>query len=859
MTTDQLEQPGNPIRGEQAQNTGAGAPLADMDAPATTNEADALDMVSQVIDEARDHAAPGESAALDAVSEAIEEVREIYQERYQALVQATGQITWTTTAEGLAEDFPSWRTYTGQSADEVRGLGWTDAIHPADRPHAVEAWARAVTTGGLYETEFRLRRVDGAYRDVLARGVPVRHRDGSIREWVGFCADITERKRAEEQYRTLFETMAQAVVYQDAAGHILSANGAALDILGLTPARSLEGPALADASWKAVRDDGSAFPTEEQPPAVALRTGETVRDVVTGLYHPDEGAYRWLRVTSVPLDFSAAGEARQVYTIADDITERKRARDELEKAKEEAEEANQAKSQFLANMSHELRTPLNAVIGYSEMLEEEAEDLNASELIPDLEKIHTAGKALLGLVNDVLDLSKIEAGKMDLYLETFDIAAMIHDVTTTVEPLIDKGSNTLEVDLIPNVGAMHADLTKTRQVLFNLLGNAAKFTEGGSITLSATREDRAGRDWVVFHVADSGIGMTVEQVGKLFQPFTQADASTTRKFGGTGLGLTITRRLCQLMGGDVAVESTPGEGTRFSVTLPADMAALPLTEDRDREAATTAGGGGNIVLVVDDDPIVHDLMTRYLTREGFRAVNASDGEEALRLARTIHPIAITLDVMMPRMDGWSVLTALKADPRTSSIPVIMLSMTEEKNLGFALGASDYMTKPIDRERLSGALEKYRTRRPGEMVLVVEDDPLTRTGIIQALEGEGIAVVAAENGRQGLERLAEVTPDVILLDLMMPEMDGFRFAEELRARPEWRTIPMIVMTSKDLTDDDRRRLNGNVEEIIQKRAYTRDELLSEVRDLVAAHAHPATPATPATPDAGRLQEERWQKS
>jgi len=698
----------------------------------------------------------------------------------------------------------------------------------------------------LFEAEFRLRRHDGVYRDVFARGVPVREDDERIREWIGFCADITDRKQAEAHYRTLFDTMAQGVVYQDATGRVITANPAAEHIFGLAPDRSrddsppLASPLGGDAAWVAVREDGAPLPSEEQPPVVALRTGQPVRDVVVGLRRPDEGAYRWLRVTSVPLDPSAAGAPRQVYTIADDITERKLAREELARAKEAAEEANQAKSQFLANMSHELRTPLNAVIGYSEMLQEEAGDLGAADLVPDLERIHTAGKALLSLVNDVLDLSKIEAGRMDLYLETFDVAAMIADVTGTVAPLVDKKDNALEVDVAPDAGSMRADLTKVRQTLFNLLSNAAKFTERGTISLSVARAAMDGRDWLTFRVSDSGIGLTTEQIGKLFQPFTQADESTTRKFGGTGLGLTITRRLCQLMGGDIAVESTPGQGSTFTITLPADVEAQAAARDQDQDDAPTAveTASRNLVLVVDDDPIVHDLMTRYLGKEGFRTVAASNGEQALRLARELRPIAITLDAMMPRMDGWAVLEALKSDSRTADIPVIMLSMVDDKNLGYALGASAYLTKPVDRERLAAALGKYRGGQPGETALIVEDDPTIRTQLRRVLESEGCAVVAVATGREALDRLAGMTPDVILLDLMMPEMDGFRFAEELRGRAEWRAIPVIVMTGKDLTEADRTRLNGHVEEVIQKRAYTRDELLREVRDLVVAYAHPA---------------------
>jgi len=839
------------------------------DGVAAADETGFLDAAAQAIDEAKDAATPGQRATLDAAARALDDAREVYQDRYQALARATGQVTWTTTADGHAEDMAGWRAYTGQALDEVAGFGWVAAIHPDDRVAALDGWTRAIATATLYEAEFRLRRHDGVYRVVLARGVPVRAADGRVREWVGFCADITDRMQAEERYRTLFETMTQAVVYQDDAGRVLAANPAAWRILGLAPDPPAGGgasagarPPDADPGWVGVREDDTEVPPEEQPPAIALRTGAAVRDVVLGLRGPAGDERRWLRVTSVPLDPDGSGRPRQVYTIADDITERKLAREELAAAKEAAEEANGAKSQFLANMSHELRTPLNAVIGYSEMLQEEAEDLDAATLIPDLQKIHTAGEALLSLVNDVLDLSKIEAGKMELYLETFDVAGMIRDVTTTVEPLVQKKGNTLDVRVAPDMGAMRADLTKVRQALFNLLSNAAKFMEEGTITLAVERTTTDARDWITFRVSDTGIGMTPEQLGKLFQAFTQADASTTRTFGGTGLGLAITRRLCQMMGGDVTVESAPGAGSTFTIHLPTDVAA-PLAAPSEPDLAppaTSTNGAGDVdpshtVLVIDDDPIVHDLMTRVLARDGLRAVVASDGAEGLRLAKELRPLAITLDVMMPRIDGWAVLAALKADPDTAAIPVIMLTMVEDKSLGYALGASDYLTKPIDRDRLSAVLGKYRLGGAGDTVLVVEDDALIRAQVRGVLAAQGCAVVEAANGRVALGRLDETRPDLILLDLMMPEMDGFAFVEEVRRREEWRAIPIVVVTGKDLTAEDRWRLNGHVEEIVRKRAYSREELLREVRDRVVAHApHAAGDAGPRPPVSPHTTEE-----
>jgi CheY-like chemotaxis protein/anti-sigma regulatory factor (Ser/Thr protein kinase) len=388
---------------------------------------------------------------------------------------------------------------------------------------------------------------------------------------------------------------------------------------------------------------------------------------------------------------------------------------------------------------------------------------------------------------------------------------------------------------------MHADLTKVRQALFNLLSNAAKFTEHGTVTLTVERETVEGRDWVRFRVADTGIGMTPEQLGKLFQPFSQADATTTRKFGGTGLGLALTQRLCQMMGGDITVESALGQGSTFTVWLPATSDA-PATLERGAEhhaphaTLSASPDAADTVLVIDDDPIVRDLMARFLTRQGFRAATAATGEEGLRLARELRPLAITLDVLMPVLDGWSVLSALKADPATADIPVIILSIVDDKNLGFALGASDYLTKPIDRDRLHAILARYRAGRPCGTVLVVEDDEGTRDQVRRTLEGDACTVITAANGREALERLAETRPDVILLDLLMPEMDGFVCAEALHKHALWRSIPLIVLTGKDITTEDRQRLHGLAETVLPKSGYSRDELLNKVRGLIMANVH-----------------------
>ncbi len=488
------------------------------------------------------------------------------------------------------------------------------------------------------------------------------------------------------------------------------------------------------------------------------------------------------------------------------------------------EAASQHKSAFLANMSHELRTPLNAIIGYSEMLQEDAVDAGAESLVPDLRRVNAAGKHLLELINSILDLSKIEAGRMELQLEDFGVADMVNDIRAVIQPLAEKNGNRLEVDCEPATGNMHADLTKVRQVLFNLLSNACKFTENGLVALKVEREGARDDAWLTFTVSDTGIGLTADQLGRLFQEFSQADATTTRKYGGTGLGLALSRRLARLMGGDITAVSQAGQGSSFTVRLPANVTHLA---ERPESAQT---GSAGTVLVIDDELPVRDLMRRFLNKEGFRVLAVGGGEDGLRIAREQRPDAITLDVMMPGMDGWTVLSALMADPDLRDIPVIMLTIVDDKHTGYALGASDYLSKPIDRARLLSVLARYRRDLP---ILVVDDDPGVRQLLRRTLEAEGYAVTEAENGQTALALLYSGLPGVILLDLMMPVLDGFGVVSALREREAWHGIPVVIITAKELTPEERAWLNGSVVRILEKRALGQDALLSEVRELVAA--------------------------
>ena len=529
----------------------------------------------------------------------------------------------------------------------------------------------------------------------------------------------------------------------------------------------------------------------------------------------------------------------RTYMRASQLHEQK-----LAQAMVSAEEANRAKSEFLANMSHELRTPMNAILGYSEMLIEEAEDLQQEDFIPDLKKINQAGTHLLALINDILDLSKIESGKMEAFAEEIDINTLIDEVSGTTQPLMEKNNNTLSIERGKGLGKAHQDLTKLRQTLFNLLSNAAKFTHDGTITLHANRIKQAGVDWLTLAVSDTGIGIAADKIEHVFKEFTQADGSTTRDYGGTGLGLAISRRFCQLLGGDLNVHSELGEGSTFSIRIPAilpeehdlhpsaDTMAAADMADAELESLRKAGPGSTI-LVIDDDPEACEIIERYLTKDGYSVATATSGEQGLHLAHEIQPAAITLDVMMPDMDGWSVLRVLKADPALRAIPVIMLSMIDDRTRGYSLGAVDYLTKPVDREQLNKTLSRYYCAEEDTCpVLLVEDDTETREVMARTLVKAGWTVSEAGNGQEALDIMSDLHPRLILLDLMMPVMDGFDFLTVMRARPEWRHIPVIVITAKDLTADDRNRLTGRVEEIVEKSAYTHEQLLQHVSEAVA---------------------------
>jgi hypothetical protein len=680
-------------------------------------------------------------------------------------------------------------------------------------------------------TPFVQQRTDGRWIEVHER----RTHDGGI---VAVYSDITDLKRVEqalhesvERYDLAMRGSNEGLWDWNAATDQLHISARFRELAGLDPGAT----SIRSGEWMANLhpDDVAQYRDDVR----ALLRGDT--EFLSSEYRirGADGEERWVLVRGLAVR-DASGRVYRMVGSLGDITARKRAELALQHAMEQAEEANRTKSKFLANMSHELRTPLNAVIGITEMLKEDAQDLGQDEFLEPLDRIHRAGNHLLHLINEILDLSKIEAGRLELHLEEVDVAALIQDVATTAETLAAKNHNRLQVHCADNLGSIQTEPMRIRQIVLNLLSNACKFTENGEVTLTAMRAPADGGDWFTFTVTDTGIGMTAEQMAKVFEEFSQADGSTTRRYGGTGLGLAISQRLCHLLGGDIAVASTPGVGSTFTVRLPAApprAAAAAPCAPFDALAAVPAARAlrtSGKILVIDDEQTVRDLMRRFLAREGFDVVTAKDGEEGLALARRLRPALITLDVLMPGLDGWSVLQALKAAPDLAEIPVVMLTIVDEKNKGYALGASDYVTKPIDRERLRALLGRFCDQAPGRRALIVEDDEDTRRWLHRALEREGWAVSEAADGRQALATLATAPVDVILLDLMMPEMDGFEFLAERRKNRALARIPVIVVTAAELSEDDRRRLNGGVLHVLQKSAQTRDQLLGELRELVA---------------------------
>lgn len=649
-------------------------------------------------------------------------------------------------------------------------------------------------------------------------------------------ASVVSRRESNQLSRTLALVIDNAPTgfgFIDRDNVLLRHNAAFARML--SGGNSLEGRSLAEAV--------PAFHDQLGAEIIRMRKAEALPAETVDVTWDIAGRLAYLTVTFFRIGGVREGRAAGgLGMIVTDMTQQKLWEQDIEAARDQADAANRAKSAFIANMSHELRTPLSAVIGYSELLEDELQELGEEGLLRDLGKINANARHLLGLINDVLDLSKIEAQKMEVHAEPIELIALVHDVQAAIGSLIGKKNNRLDI-VIDQPGTIVSDELKIRQILLNLLSNAAKFTEDGVITLAVDRVPGPGGDSLRFQVRDTGIGMTEDQMAGLFERFVQADATTTRRFGGTGLGLALTRALAAVLGGAIEVESTPGAGSVFTLVLPAQAPGPAVEEDPVPDDAAAAAEGSARILVIDDDPAAREFLDRFLSREGYTVLQAGSGREGLRLARASRPSAILLDVTMPGIDGWEVLREIRCDPVISRTPVIMQTVIDEQTFGYALGATDYLLKPVDRSRLREALSSITIAEAGDGILVVDDDDEARLRVASALEKDGWTVRAEPSGRDALNWLSSNRPALMLVDLLMPEMDGYELIRAVRADPRLAGLPIVVLTASDLSEVRIRDLRKQTSQIVQKGQTSFDSLAADLREIVAGKTSPSASPNP----------------
>ena len=535
-------------------------------------------------------------------------------------------------------------------------------------------------------------------------------------------------------------------------------------------------------------------------------------------------------------------------SLEEKVIERTR---ELEKANRELEKSNKLKSQFISTMSHELRTPLNSILGFSELLADESFGPLTEKQKKHVSNIHNSGTDLLHLINNILDVAKIESGKMELQYESFSIRQSISEVEMVIKPLIEKKKQNLNIKVDEDISTLKADKTMFKHMLYNLLSNAIKFTpEEGEISLTAVVESREKDSLLKLSVTDTGIGIKKEDQDRIFSEFEQVDSSFSRKYEGTGLGLALTKRFVELHGGEISVESEEGKGATFTIVMPLFVPIKPLVpikppepiemlkpEEEPEYCVDTLQKrrkGAPLILVVEDDLATSELLTLYLAESGYRVAHAYNGDDALKRIKELEPFAMLLDVMLPGKDGWEVLQEVKSDPEMKDIPVIMCSVIDNMELGFTLGASDYLLKPVDRTELLIKLEELsfasKKGRKSINILCIDDHKDVLELLTSVLEPAGYNVIAAGSGKQGIDSAITYKPDLIILDLMMPEVDGFEVARVLKDNPATMDIPILILTAKDLTVDDKLRLVGRVENFIQKSHFSKEELLSHIKNL-----------------------------
>ncbi|MCC7263191.1 MAG: PAS domain S-box protein [Candidatus Latescibacteria bacterium] len=725
---------------------------------------------------------------------------------------------------------PAWHKVLGYSQEEILGKPYIDFVHPDDRDRTLIE-AEKIAAGAPTSTfENRYRCKDGSYKWVLWNSAM----PSGEQVFYATARDITARKQLEESlqeakemaeqaslvHRSVVDNIIDGIITIDDQGLITSFNPAAERIFGYAAAE------VFNHNIRVLMPE----PYHHEHDAYLTNYLQTGQKKVIGIGREVTGRRR--DGSTFPLDLAVSefvlGQRRVFTGIVRDITERKETETALRQAKEQAEHANQTKSQFLASMSHELRTPMNAIIGFSELLQGQMIGPLNEKQVRYVDNILQGGRHLLNLINDILDLSKVEAGRMELEPEPVDLGATLQDMSIIVNSLTAKKHLALNLQVEEGLPHIEADPAKLKQVLYNLLSNAIKFTpEGGQVEAGAKREgDTAVRLWV----RDSGIGIKPEDHERIFEAFEQVDSSYARQQQGTGLGLALTKKLVELHQGRIWVESEgDGKGSTFLVVLPI------ISQKKEEVGGISGEGNGPLVLVVEDDSQARELLTTHLTAAGYRVATAVDGVQGVEQARRLQPAAIALDILLPRKDGWQVLAELKEDPQTRKIPVVIVTITEDKQRGLALGAVDFLTKPLNAEVFIQTLERVTLGRPLSSVLVIDDALPTIELLSQVLRGKGLEVFSASGGQEGISLALAHQPDCIILDLMMPQVNGFEVVQQLRARPETRQIPILVYTAKALSVEERQQLSTQVQATLSKADLDPEGMVRAIRELVEVSA------------------------
>jgi len=730
----------------------------------------------------------------------------------------------------------------GKTLEEILGKTDAELLPPELVALRREADLKVIETRETVEMVEERVQADGEIRYIQAIRTPLFDGGRRVVGVLGIFWDVTDNKRSEaalkhERFllRTIMDNLPDRIYFKDEQSRFLRNSRGHLQRFGLTDASQAIGKS--DFDFFSEEHARQAYEDEQR----LIRTGETVTKEEKETW-PD-GSISWALSTKLPLR-DESGKVIGTFGISHDITDRKRAEEAMREAKETAEEASRAKSHFLASMSHELRTPLNSVIGFANiLLKNKAGNLGPAEM-NFLDRILANGKHLLTLINQILDLSKIEARKVELQTAPLLLNELVQDTVAQQESLVRDKPVRLLVDLPERVALMNADGEKLKQVIINLIGNALKFTEKGSVTVRVVT-DPATDVPVRLDVIDTGIGIPEDKLHVVFQAFQQAEVGTSRKYGGTGLGLTISQALCQLMGYRIEVKSKVGEGSTFSVLMhgkpesPTRIAPAPSPKPPPA-GPLSPEIKGKLVLVIDDELDSRTLLSHMMEEFGCQAITANSGEQGLHMAREFRPNLITVDLMMPHLDGWQVIRALKADPELRDIPVVVVSVVAGENRGGIIGAVDVLQKPVIREDLLAAL---RRSLPFEKprILIIDDEEDARCVLESHLEDEACECRQARNGKEALAIMEKFAPDLILLDLMMPEMDGMAFLSRIRSEPRYQWIPVVVVTAKDLSMAEAERLRHTAQDVVKKGDVFEADLRSVLRRLLQTRPRPQPPA------------------